>query len=108
MAIDKYANSKNSATDLTFTFINTLLEVHNKTIVDEYTKSTYYLTGEESVPTGADSSVTAENKNVKTKSKYKWLILELTKIICKKKYRKFAMEYVSRDYFPIDDCLSIC
>jgi hypothetical protein len=49
MAIDKYANSKNSATDLIFTFINTILEVHNKTIVDEYTKSTYYLTGEESI-----------------------------------------------------------
>ncbi len=49
MAIDKYANSKNSATDLIFTFINTILEVHNKTIVDEYTKTTYYLTVEESI-----------------------------------------------------------
>lgn len=61
-AINKYTNSKNSATDLTFTFINTLLEVHNKTIVDEYTKSTYYLTGEESISTAGDSEIKDENK----------------------------------------------
>ena len=56
-AINKYTNSKNLATDLIFTFINPLLEVHNKTIVDEYTKSTYYLTGEESIKNVEDSEV---------------------------------------------------
>lgn len=25
-----------------------------------------------------------------------------------KKYRKRAMEYVQRDYFPINECLQIC
>lgn len=39
--------------------------------------------------------------------KYKNLIIKLVSILCDKKYRKVAMEYVSRDYFPIDDCLSI-
>ena len=35
-------------------------------------------------------------------------MLELTRIVCKKKYRQRAQEYMQRDYFPIDDCLKIC
>ena len=40
--------------------------------------------------------------------KYKKLIVKLVEILCEKKYRKLAMEYVQRDYFPIDECLEIC
>ena len=46
--------------------------------------------------------------NVGVSQKYKNLILKLVKILCEKKYRKHAMVYVSRDYFPIDECLQIC
>jgi hypothetical protein len=40
--------------------------------------------------------------------KYKNLIIRLVQILIEKKYRKRAMEYVSRDYFPINECLKIC
>ena len=40
--------------------------------------------------------------------KYKSLITKLVQILCIKKYRKVAQTYVSRDYFPIDECLEIC
>lgn len=40
--------------------------------------------------------------------KYKVLIIRLVQILNEKKYRKRAMEYVQRDYFPINECLQIC
>ena len=39
--------------------------------------------------------------------KFKNLILKLVHILCEKKYRKQAMHYVKREYFPIDECLTI-
>ena len=45
------------------------------------------------------------NASLGQNNKYKSLIIELTKILCKRKYRKQAMEYMQRDYFPIEDCL---
>ena len=40
--------------------------------------------------------------------KYKNLILKLCHILCSSpKYKAKAMEYVKRDYFPIDPCLQI-
>ena len=46
--------------------------------------------------------------SVSLSDKYKSLILKFVNILCEKKYRNKAMEYVSREYFPIEDCLKIC
>lgn len=40
--------------------------------------------------------------------KYTKLILKLVRILCEKKFRKYALDYMQKDYFPIDECLEIC
>ena len=53
--------------------------------------------------------VTGFSANYAPSEKYKKLILKLVEILCtNKKYRDKAMEYVSREYFPINECLQIC
>ena len=53
-------------------------------------------------------TVVSGQNDVGPSDKYKKLIFKLVSILCAKKYRKIAINYVSRDYFPIDECLEIC
>ena len=48
-----------------------------------------------------------ENK-IGPKETYKNLIIKLVEILCEKKYRKIAKDYVCRDYFPLNESLAIC
>lgn len=66
------------------------------TIMEEYKQSTF-------AQIAGDGRSSAPQQN-----RFKDLIIELTRIVCKKQYRKNAMEYVQREYFPIEDCLQIC
>ena len=77
-------------------FINTVLDFQQSKIMSQFGQSTILGESEEN-----QSQSQAANK-------FKDLILELTRIVCKKKYRQRAQEYMQRDYFPIDDCLKIC
>ena len=88
-AINSYSTSTAQANDSSFKLINTVLEIKQNTIHEEYMQT---------LVTGS---------NIGPSEKYKNLIIKLVGILCDKKYRKVAMEYVSRDYFPIDDCLAI-
>lgn len=89
-AIVSYASSS-SVNELCFSFINKVLDLKQQTITEEYMQT---------VVRGAN--------DVGPSDKYKKLIVKLVEILCEKKYRKLAMEYVQRDYFPIDECLEIC
>lgn len=53
-------------------------------------------------------TVIAGSNNVGPSDKYKKLIIKLVTILCTKKYRSKCADYVTRDYFPIDECLEIC
>ena len=35
-------------------------------------------------------------------------MLMFIEVLCEKKYKYRIVEYVSRSYFPIDQCLKIC
>lgn len=48
------------------------------------------------------------DNNVGPKEAYKSLIIKLVEILCEKKYRKIAKDYVGRDYFPLNESLAIC
>lgn len=74
--------------------------MHEASILEEYRIQTFY--------TAADEHKPSPSAGLGRNDKYKSLIIELTKILCKRKYRKQAMEYMQRDYFPIEDCLEIC
>lgn len=95
-AINSFTPSKSYACQLCFNYINTVLEVQKHAIMEEHKQNTInsYAGGGSGAGTQSD--------------KYKELILELTRIVCKKQYRKNAMEYVQREYFPIEECLKIC
>ena len=67
------------ANALCFNFINTVLEMKKTTIVEEYMQT---------MVTGFDTS------DYGPSDKYKNLILKLVRILCEKKYRGKAMEYV--------------
>lgn len=67
------------------------MELHQNIIHEEYMQT-----------------VTQGKNEVGPSAKYKKLIYKLVNILCTKQYRKMAIEYVSRDYFPIDECLEIC
>lgn len=100
-SIYNYTPSRTRAYELAFRFINTVLEMHEKSIIEEYRIQTFYTAADEL--NSAAASMRAESQN-----KFKKLIIDLTKILCKPKYSKFAMEYMKRDYFPIEECLQIC
>jgi hypothetical protein len=88
-AISKFTRSGGDA--LSFSFINKVLEMRQATIMEEYMQT-----------------VIAGANNVGPSDKYKKLIIRLVQILCTRKYKRKAIEYVSRDYFPIDECLAIC
>ena len=100
-SIYKYTPSRTRAYELAFSFINTVLEMHEKSIIEEYRIQTFYTAADEM--NSAAANVRAQNQD-----KFKKLIIDLTKILCKRNYRKYAMEYMQRDYFPIEECLKIC
>lgn len=86
-----YKFTRNSADALCFSFINKVIEMRQSTINEEYMQT-----------------VIAGANNVGPSDKYRKLIIKLVQILCTKKYKKKAIDYVSRDYFPIDECLAIC
>jgi hypothetical protein len=43
-----------------------------------------------------------------TSLKFSTLLLLFVEILCEKKFRSKIVNYVSRDYFPIDESLKIC
>ena len=49
-----------------------------------------------------------DENTIGPKKEYKNLIIKLVEILCEKKYRKIAKDYVIRDYFPINESLAIC
>jgi hypothetical protein len=75
-AIVSYASSS-SVNELCFSFINKVLDLKQQTITEEYMQT---------VVRGAN--------DVGPSDKYKKLIVKLVEILCEKKYRKLAMEYV--------------
>lgn len=76
-AICSYSSSASSANELCFSFINKVLDLKQHTIMDEYMQTV----------------VRGEN-DVGPSEKYKKLIIKLVEVLCEKKYRKVAMEYV--------------
>lgn len=39
---------------------------------------------------------------------YKELILIFVRILCDKKYKSKIVDYVSKNFYPIEECLYIC
>ena len=92
-AIDNHTNSTSLANEMQFKFITTVIELKQATIIEQY---------HQSMITGFDENT------IGPKKEYKNLIIKLVDILCEKKYRKIAKDYVIRDYFPINESLAIC
>jgi len=91
-AICQYPKSQDEENELCFQFIDTVLSLKEKDIKEDQQQK--HTTGEGSQLVDAEM--------------FHKLILKLVHILCERKYRKLAMEYVQREYFPIEDCLQIC
>jgi len=90
-AICAYTNQQDKENELCFRFIDTVLNQKHNAIMEDLAKS-------------QTTGVTLNS----SEDKYKDLILKLVEILCEKKYKSKAMEYMRRDYFPIEQCLEIC
>lgn len=74
--------------DLSFNFLNTVLEQNEQKIIQECE-----LNGV---------------SGYRPSQKFIDLLLQFVEILCHKKYQSRIVDYVSRSYFPIDESLKIC
>jgi hypothetical protein len=80
------------ANDLTYKYINTVLNQNEKEVIQLY-----------------NSSLIEGQKVFGPENEYHELMMRMLTILCKeRKQRSKVIEYVSRSYFPIDECLAIC
>ena len=79
--------------DLAFNFLNTVLEQNEAVIIEEH-----------------NTSMLAASTIIAVAHPQKWvpLLLRLVELLTEKKFKSRITEYVSRDYFPIDETLEIC
>lgn len=78
--------------DLAFAFLNTVLQQNENEILEEYNQSI----------------MTTETGHQRVSKKYADLLLLFVEILCEKKFKNQIVDFVSRDYFPIDESLAIC
>ena len=55
-----------------------------------------------------DNSVISSAMRIGPSIKFSNLLLHFVEILCERKFRTKIVEYVSRSYFPIEECLKIC
>lgn len=74
---------------LAFSFLNTVISTNEPKITEEYNRS---VTGRPHL--GTHSFIP--------------ILLIFVEILCEKKFRAKIVEFVSHNYFPVDECLKIC
>ena len=89
---EKVATELNEHKDLAFSFLNTVLQQNEQRITDEYN----------------NSIMTSATGHMGVSKKYSDLLLHFVEILCEKKFKNQIVEFVSRNYFPIDRSLEIC
>jgi hypothetical protein len=77
--------------DLAFSFLNTVVTQNEPQIIKEY-----------------NNSVRARGDDYGPSERFISLLLIFVEILCEKKFRSRIVEYVSRNYFPVDQSLKIC
>ena len=78
-------------TDLAYNFLNTVLKKNEAQILEEY-----------------ENSVLTSQPIPGPSPKFTTLLLNFLEILIDRKFRAKIVEYVSQDYFPIDESLKIC
>lgn len=86
----KIVKSLKNSKEHSFKYIGTLLNEKEPYIVEAYNQG---------MMTGAQSYSYIE---------YKELILIFVRILCDKKYKSKIVDYVSKNFYPIEECLQIC
>lgn len=77
--------------NLAFNFLNTVISVNEAKIIQEY-----------------NNSVMTVRQDSSLQDKFIPILLIFVELLCEKKFRPKIVEFVSRNYFPVDQCLKIC
>lgn len=88
---EKMARALLDQKQLAFNFLNTVISVNEAKIIQEY-----------------NNSVMAVRSDSSLQDKFIPILLIFVELLCEKKFRPKIVEFVSRNYFPVDQCLKIC